>query len=383
MKDEDLHQEGYSEDDNDPGSISSDSPTVQNTKLLFDSLLSEKLSAGEKEQLWSRIAQYVHLQEIPNEIISIRSVWYRVAAVLAVFLLIGIGYRMIKNSEADAMQQVAQSLSFESADTRLMLADSRTIDLKGDQSDVVYEKEVIRLDSATVAKNTDQAQKYGLNTLIVPYGKRSVITLSDGTKIWLNSGSKLVYPSEFLQGKREVFLEGQAYFAVAHDEQSPFYVKTERMNVKVLGTEFDISSYHDDETSSAVLARGSIELVTNKNSFWGGEKNRLVPGTRAVFHEESSSVQINKVNVDQYVSWKDGYLILTHEPLNEILKKLSRYYKCDLSVENEGVGKETFSGTLDLQDDIVRVIEVIATTTSLNYTKSGRRFIFEKSTPAE
>jgi transmembrane sensor len=381
MKDEEPI---YSGDDQDPDRINSDDTTVRNTKLLFNSLPDEKLPAGEKEQLWKRISQYVHVQESPDHDRPSRPmVWYRIAAVLTVFVLAGVGYKMLKNMETDVMQQVAQSSAFESADTRLMLADSRTIDLKGEHSDVVYEKEVIRLDSAVVAKNTDQAQKYGLNTLIVPYGKRSVITLTDGTKIWLNSGSKLIYPSEFEQGKREVFLEGQAYFAVAHDQQSPFYVKTERMNIRVLGTEFDVSSYHDDESSSAVLASGSIELVTNKGSFWGGEKNKMIPGTRAVYNEASERVQVNSVNVNQYVSWKDGYLDVKREPLQEILKKLSRYYKYDLSVQNQDIGQETFSGRLDLQDDIEQVVKDITSATSLNYTKSGRRYVLEKSTPSE
>jgi transmembrane sensor len=381
MKDEEPLYPG---DDQDPDGIIPDDGTVSNTKLLFDSLSAEKLSADEKEQIWNRVTQYVQLRESPDQVRPVRPLfWYRIAAVLAVFVLAGVGYKMVKNTEVDVMQQVAQSSSFESEDTRLMLADSRTIDLKGEHSDVVYDKEVIRIDSATVAKSTDRAQKYELNTLIVPYGKRSVITLSDGTKIWLNSGSKLVYPSEFVQGKREVFLEGQAYFSVAHDEQSPFYVKTERMNIRVLGTEFDVSSYHDDETSSAVLASGSIELVTSKGSFWGGEKNKMVPGTRAVYNEASDRVQVNSVNVNQYVSWKDGYLDVKREPLHEILKKLSRYYKYDLSVRNQDIGQETFSGRLDLQDDIEQVVKDITFATSLNYTKSERRFVLEKSTSPE
>ncbi|REA56765.1 hypothetical protein DSL64_25720 [Dyadobacter luteus] len=381
MKDED-HDRLPNDGDN-PDQSGPDSKTLHNARLFFKSLPQEKLTVAEKDQLWNRIVGYVHIEDDSSERRSVRTIfWYRIAAVLAIFLSVGIGYRVLKYTAGNPMKQAAEIASVESSETKLMLADSRTINLKGENSDVVYQHEVIRIDSSTVEKNVSPAQKYGLNTLVVPYGKRSTITLTDGTKIWLNSGSRLVYPSEFEKGKREVYLDGQAYFSVAHDITRPFYVQTSSMDIKVLGTEFDISAYGDDKKISAVLTKGSIELLTAKDSFWGGEKSRMVPGTRAVYDGVSKRAQIAKVNVDQYISWKDGYLIANREPLYEVFKKLSRYYNYDMVLNDKELGMETFSGTLDLQDDIDQMVIVLTDATSLQYHKSERRFIFEKKDTA-
>ena len=365
--------------ENDPDLTGPENVIAHNTRLLFESLPQEKLPAGERDLIWNRIIAYVQIQKTDTRKRVLRPViWYRVAAVVTIFLLAGVGYKILKRPASDVMKQAAASASIKSTETRLMLADSRTINLEGENSDVVYQHDVIRIDSSGVEKNVSPAQKYGLNTLIVPYGKRSRITLSDGTKIWLNSGSRLVYPSEFAEGKREVYLDGQAYFAVAHDTERPFYVQTDRMDIKVLGTEFDVSSYGDDRKVSAVLAKGSIELLTQKDSFWGGQRSQMMPGTRAVYDGISKRAQIDKVNVDEYSSWKDGYLIANHQTLKEVFKKLSRYYKYDFTILDEEVGMETFSGSLDLHEDIDQMVIGLADATSLKYHKSERRFIFEK-----
>ncbi|TDE18303.1 FecR family protein [Dyadobacter psychrotolerans] len=356
----------------------------ENTRLLFGTLKEDILPAAEKELIWNRILEYVHVNDntVQDKPFG-RVIWYQAAAAIALLVLVGLGYSKLKPNREEEMLAAAKQVSFNSADTQLLLDDKRTIDLKGENSDVVYQNEVIRLDSQTIARQITVAQKPGLNTLVVPFGKRSTITLPDGTKIWLNSGSKLVYSSDFQNGKRQVFLEGQAYFSVTHDTENPFYVQTKNMNVKVLGTEFDVSSYDDDSRSYAVLAQGSIELATEKDALFGPKKTTLIPGTRAEYGELSKGVRIARVNVEDYISWKEGYLKFTNTPLNEILKKLSRYYKYDLSVQNAEVGEETFSGTLDLQENIEHVLDVISTTTSLSYHKTERRFILEKGATKE
>jgi ferric-dicitrate binding protein FerR (iron transport regulator) len=365
--------------ENDPDLTGTERVIADNTRMLFESVPQEKLPEGEKDRIWNRIIGYAQIPKADTRKRLFRlASWYRVAAVVTLISLAGVGYKLLKRPDSDVMKQAASSVSIESTETRLMLADSRTIHLKGENSDVVYQNDLIRIDSSGVEKNVSPAQKDGLNTLVVPYGKRSRITLSDGTKIWLNSGSRLVYPSEFAEGKRAVYLDGQAYFAVAHDTDRPFYVQTDRMDIKVLGTEFDVSSYEDDNKVSAVLAKGSIELLTQKDSFWGSQRSKMVPGTRAVYDEISERAQIDKVNVYEYISWKDGYLIANHQTLNEVFKKLSRYYKYDFTIQDEEVGMETFSGSLDLHEDIDQMVIGLADATSLKYHKSERRFIFEK-----
>lgn len=373
MNSEDQNKKDYSEDGD-------ENITNQNIRLLFSALNTEKLAPEEKQELWDRINNDTSIEEVDTDRKSIKLLWgYGIAASITLLLVAGLGFYLLRKDN-NSMKELAQKVSIQTTDTELQLADARTILLKGENSNIEYQKGSIRLDSATVSNNKAESQKYSLNTLVVPYGKRSFIRLLDGTQIWLNSGSKLVYPSEFTPGKREVYIEGQAYFSVAHDSESPFYVQTDHMNIKVLGTEFDISSYPDDHSAAAVLSSGSIELSTDIHSIWGSKKSKMIPGTRAIYSNETNTTTTQKVSVDQYTSWKEGYLILKKEPLDQILKKLSRYYKYELIIKNPEVGKETFSGTLDLQDNIDNVIDMIANTTSLTYHKSERRFVLEKIT---
>ena len=348
-------------------------------RILFNYLDKEALPDPEKMELWSRVGNSLNSGKSAGIGKSFGGAWWFAAAAAVLLLITFSGYYLSqKDSEEEAMKNLAQEVAFSSSETQLLLPDKRKINLKKDNSEVIYKNGGIQIDSLTIVKKDQVVGQEAWSTLVVPYGKRSTITLSDGTRIWVNSGSKLVYPSQFSAGKREVFLEGQAYFSVSHDESSPFYVRTNNMNVKVLGTEFDISSYDDDHQNYAVLTKGSIELVTDKAAIFGGKKNIMVPGTRAVYDPGSNRVSIDKVDVEQYISWKDGYLILKSAPLDGILKKLSRYYRYDLSLKEEGLADEKFSGKLDLQENIEHVIEIIATTTSLTYHKTGRRFILEK-----
>jgi transmembrane sensor len=270
----------------------------------------------------------------------------------------------------------------DSGDTQLILGGQRLINLRQDNANLIYGKDgsSIQIDSTSVVEQVVSADQQ-FNTLIVPYGKRSSLTLSDGTRIWLNSGSKLVYPAKFAGKEREVYLEGQAYFSVSHSDDVPFFVHTREMKVKVLGTEFDISAYEDDHFTSAVLASGSIELSIPQQSIFGAKKTKITPGTRAVFQSDQSVLKTEQVDVREFISWKDGYLILEKAPLGDILKKLSRYYRVDITLKEEDLEKVTFSGTLHLQDDIQQVLDIVATTTSLNYKQQSkeRRYVLEKS----
>jgi ferric-dicitrate binding protein FerR (iron transport regulator) len=199
-----------------------------------------------------------------------------------------------------------------------------------------------------------------MNTVIVPYGKRAQITLSDNSKIWLNSGSKLIYPACFATNKREVYLEGEAIFEVSHNKKHPFIVITADLDVRVLGTVFNVSSYRDDQTTSTILESGSVELNYKSNSVFGRSKELMVPGMLAIYNPEQGNVEQSKVNTRHYTSWRDGYFIFEKQPLGGILKKISRYYNVSVRLSDEELGKETFSGNLDLKNSPDQVLKIIA-----------------------
>lgn len=355
-----------------------DKLAADGARKLFTILRNEAMLPSDREELWNDISATIDRRKQR----TFNTTWMAVAASVTLFLLAGVGYIVFHKDPARIMQEAASRVLADSGDTQLVLGGQRLINLRQDNANLVYGKDgsSIQIDSTSVVEQEVSADQQ-FNTLIVPYGKRSSLTLSDGTRIWLNSGSKLVYPAKFPGSEREVYLEGQAYFSVSHSDDVPFYVHTREMKVKVLGTEFDVSAYEDDHFTSAVLASGSIELSIPQQSLFGAKKTKITPGTRAVFQSDKSALRTEQVDVSEFISWKDGYLILEKAPLGDILKKLSRYYRVDITLKEEELEKVTFSGTLHLQDDIEQVLDIVATTTSLNYKQQSkeRRYLLEKS----
>ncbi|MET7256719.1 FecR family protein [Dyadobacter fermentans] len=351
----------------------------ERARLLFKTLRNETFSPDEKDALWNQVGETISQRKQR----SFNIFWIAAAASVTLLLLTGVGYLVFYKDTARTMQEFAARGANGPDETQLILGDKRVISLRNENSSVEYKDggALIQVDSSsTIDQQVAGDQQF--NTLVVPYGKRSVLTLADGTRIWLNSGSKLVYPSHFDKGLREVYLEGQAYFSVAHAEDAPFYVHTKDMEVKVLGTEFDVSAYDDDPYTATVLTKGSVELTTQRQTLFGSKKTQITPGTRAVFDQDQAVLQTQQVDVQQYISWKDGYLALNVAPLSEIIKKLSRYYRVDIELKQPKLAGVKFGGDLILQDDVRDVLKVLALTTGLNYKQqpNERRYVLEEST---
>ncbi len=351
----------------------------ERAKLLFRTLRNEPFSPDEKDALWNQVGETISQRKQR----SFHTFWIAAAASVTLLLLAGVGYLVFYKDSARTMQEFAARGVNGPGETQLILGDKRVISLRKDNSSVEYKDNgaLIQVDSSsTIDQQVAGDQQF--NTLVVPYGKRSVLTLADGTRIWLNSGSKLVYPSQFDARRREVYLEGQAYFSVTHAENAPFYVHTKDMEVKVLGTEFDVSAYDDDPYTATVLTKGSVELTTQRQALFGSKKTKITPGTRAVFDQQQAVLQTQQVDVKEYVSWKDGSLVLNTAPLAEILRKVSRYYRVEIELKQPKLAGVRFRGELILQDDVRDVLKGLALTTGLNYKQqpNERRYVLEEST---
>lgn len=200
-------------------------------------------------------------------------------------------------------------------------------------------------------------------TVVVPKGRHTTVKLNDGTTIWVNSATKVVYPKTFNNKYREIMIEGEAYIHVAKDEIKPFVIHTQSFDVRVLGTEFNISAYKNDPEKSVVLVKGSVEITTKSLS-----KEILIP--RQGFFTEKDSFFIKDVDVYPYVCWKDGVMQLNGEPLDLIMKKLSRYYGVDIQA-NKRFAMEKYKGKIDLKEPIETVLNNISLSTPISYTKEG------------
>ena len=315
----------------------------------------EPLSLSQKEELGERITRTINFYKR-------RALIVRISAAAVFLLLIGISALLRTNRESELKTFAHNSKSVSSdGNTKLILSGQEEIQINTTESKIEYEANgnhihVNSSDSITQAVS-DREMVY--NTVIVPYGKRTRITLSDNSSIWLNSGSKLIYPAKFADNVREVYLEGEAIFEVNHNKEQPFQVITRNVEIKVLGTVFDVCAYDDDATTSTILEKGSVELKYNSNSILSKDKVTMVPGTLATFDPTEQVMKQSKVNTHLYTSWREGYFVFEKQSLDKILKKISRYYDVSILLNDQSLENETFTGSLDLRNSVVPVLEAI------------------------
>lgn len=320
---------------------------IYNEKQIF--------TPTEKNQLGERIENSITRYKRKKLLLRISS-----AAVL--LLTLGISAVLTTNRES-ALKSFAQSNNtvLPTDNTRLILSGNEEIQIGANESKIEYvgSGKQIHINAADNAQQVVNSNESAFNTVIVPNGKRTQITLSDNSTIWLNSGSKLIYPAKFASNIREVYLEGEAIFEVSHNKEQPFHVITKNVEVKVLGTVFDVCAYNDDATTSTVLEKGSVELKYNNNSLLNKQKVVMAPGTIAVYDPKVRQLEQSKVNTHVYTSWREGYFVFEKQSLSEILKKISRYYDVSIELQDNTLESETFTGNLDLRNSAVQVLEVI------------------------
>lgn len=305
--------------------------------------------------------------------------WLGSAAALLVMFGLSFFFQLQNHSE---IRDFASGISAKSSSeyTQLLIPGQKVIQIESQKSKIAYSSngKEIKIDAQEEVEQSVELNDSSYNTVIVPYGKRTQVTLSDKSTIWLNSGSKLVYPVRFSNDQREVYLDGEAIFEVTPDKQSPFYVVTRDMEVKVLGTVFNLCAYHDDSTVNTILEHGSVEIIYNRHSILGSSREQMVPGMLAVYNPTEKSIIQTKVNAKDYTSWKDGYVILKKNTLGSIVKKLSRYYNVPIEFEDQDLTFETFSGQLDLRNSAVQVLELISEMIDIEMVQTNHSILVKR-----
>ena len=214
-----------------------------------------------------------------------------------------------------------------------------------------------------VYDDKDNIEKLVYNTLKVPYGKRFAVVLSDGTKVTLNAGTSLRYPVRFLKGQnRQVFIEsGEAYFDVTKDENHPFIVQNSNVNVRVLGTQFNVSAYPEDSNVTTVLVEGAVSLYASDLNYDAKNSPILKPGFKAAWNMKDQSLNIEKADVEIYTAWINGKIILKHMKFNSIIKKLERHYNVEITNNDDTLDEEYITATFDTEtiEEVFAVISKI------------------------
>jgi len=339
---------------------------IRNAILIIKSIqpTSLEISQEKNDEIFRRI-------KASEEKLKINWISYlKYAAVISIFVAIGsLIYTSLYNYkfpiEAANEMDLKGKVIFADGSTKVFDSDKTSIKQTASGNLVI--------NSDTVVVKVKQANT-SLNHIIIPYGKRSDIILADGTHIWLNSGSQLSYPSEFKTDSREVYLSGEALFDVNANPKKPFYVITKNIKIKVLGTIFNVSSYDEDNTVQTALLRGKV--TAGENKLFASTIN-LAPGELLTYSKKNSTLLKEKVDVKSYASWVNGYLIFINVPITEVFMKLERYYNQDIKIE-DSLEKITFSGKLDLKDNIKDVINDIAFASSINVQKKEGFYLIKK-----
>ncbi len=197
---------------------------------------------------------------------------------------------------------------------------------------------------------------------VAPKGEKSNVILADGTLVWLNSGSELSYYLDKNNNIRKVDLKGEGYFDVFKDREHPFIVHTENFDIKVLGTQFNVSAYEDDIIKETTLKEGSIAILNNNT----GKELMLNPGEQAIFNQNTNTIKIEKVRVGNYMSWIESKLRFDNSSFSEVVKKLERWYDIKISLDDELLYKERY--TMSVKTESLReVLELIRITTPITY----------------
>jgi len=198
--------------------------------------------------------------------------------------------------------------------------------------------------------------------IYVPYGERSQVTLYDGTKVWLNSGTTLKFPIVFNSDKRKVFVKGEAFFDVAKNEKKPFFVNAGSMKIKVLGTRFDICAYPDDSNFLATLERGEI-IATNS---FNGKIIQLKPGEQAILDCNTKKITIKTINTELYTSWKESMLEFKNAKFMNVIKKMERWYDVKIMVDNADKFNKFYNMTIKTES-LREMLNLLSYTTPMKY----------------
>lgn len=355
---------------------------VLNEMQLDDHSDIELISKEQMGQTLQKVLAVDKVGQAPVLNIGHRTIknWYWVAASVIVLLGVGLGINKYYKKPVIQASQIAVSKDIQAPDASramITLADGKTIyldSLKNGELAALGNITLVKLANGQIAYqsgNGELIKELQYNTLSNPRGSKVIdMVLSDGTHVWLNAGSSITYPVAFLGDDRKVKLTGEGYFEVAHNAAKPFYVSASGMEVKVLGTHFNVNAYEDDGEIKTTLLEGSVEVTA------GGGSVKIKPGEQARLNIVSHDFQtINRIDTDQVMAWKNGYFSFEGENITGIMNKISRWYDVDVIYEGQKPSGH-FSGIVSRELELSKVLYALETY-GVKYELVGKKLIIK------
>jgi ferric-dicitrate binding protein FerR (iron transport regulator) len=320
--------------------------------------ISEKLSFNTKEKNLPVVSKF----KMPD--------WIKYASIFLLFAIPASVFVWISKLEKPAYRYQSSAIEPGGKKAKLTLSAGRTLDLTNNFN---IENE----DGTHITNEPDQGLRYEkvneskrieYHTLEVPNGGEYELKLSDGTRIYLNSGSRITYPSSFAGNERKVELTGEAYFDVAKNIR-PFIVHTHTMDVKVLGTSFNICAYEEDSHINTTLVSGKVEVRTLHDA----SVYNLTPGYDLNYRKETGNVSLQKVDTNLYTAWTRGEFIFSNQNLEDILTQLSRWYDFRVEYTDQSIRKLRFTGSAEKKRPINYLLKQIERVTNIKFKEDGKK----------
>lgn len=318
----------------------------------------------EKKLLWGRIEQSVlniapQRRPLRTFLWTAASVCILIMAAAILFFSTPVGEVQLASTfpdESIVMQKIKKEET-----VKLITVTGEEIIFDGDEPEIIagnYSKE----------EDITENEQPRLNQLIVPTGKKTSLILEDGTKLWVNSDSKVIYPEKFAKDQRLIIVDGEIYADVSHDKTRPFIAKTRDMQVQVLGTEFNLTAYSTDNAQSVILVSGKVEVTP-------GERTPEILKPNSILTLSDNNVKIKKnIDVYNYICWKDDILVLDGIYLEDLIQRINRHYGNEITIDKE-LAQRRLSGKLDLKNPVEDLMKTLSVSLNCKYSFSENRYI--------
>ena len=303
-----------------------------------------------------------------------RQLWIQITAVASVVILFALSFAFFYMPELERESPVSAKVHAGGMKATLIVANGIQVDLMQDNlQDVVRQygatvledkKNELRYDNVEVNEEIEEKPVY--HTISTPVGGEYHFTLADGTMVWLNSSSRLTFPTRFTGDAREVLVEGEVYFGVQHDESKPFIVRVNDVSVRVLGTKFCVSAYPENEGIMTTLEQGAVQVTSGNNQVV------LKPGYQAVVDQYSGAISQRAVELSLYTSWVRGIFEYENMELNDIMVQLARWYDVQFTFSASECKERRFTGVIRKYEDLNDVLDMIEKTTNVKFIINGK-----------
>ena len=305
--------------------------------------------------------------------------WVAVASVVVVagifaFLLLEREVDVVNLPVAEKIKPGKATVTLEMASGLKYRLDTLSSVVRNNRANVAFDNNggILKVKEQDSAGNS--LQETGCNTINVPYGGTYSVELCDGTKVYLNSGTKLEFPSRFDGDVRSVSLKGEAYFEVTRNERKPFVVEVDEMKVKVLGTAFNVKSYVDEPGVYTTLVQGSVAILRD-----GQPERKIKPGEQAYYNKGVGTLSVSPVDVNEFTAWKDGLFYFKDIALAEILRLVARWYDLEIFYMNQSAKSVVYSGKLPMYSSVEDVLRKFEISGDVRFELKGRTLtVFDK-----